>query len=154
MDRLSTCTFLQSTNINVYIDPLTTSRDISISSSSNVCGQTVTTKCSGMAPNGVCQVTTKSVYGDGDASKATWADYRTSPRSTSATSFPTRTRARMTHIGRDIYLWPNDLFHSLLFHSRRYSRREHHVSEWQRRYLPWRQRSQERTQHQVRQHPR
>lgn len=39
----------------------------------NVCGQTITNKC---PSDGVCQVTTQGVgYGNGDASKATWADY-------------------------------------------------------------------------------
>lgn len=54
---------------------------------SNVCGQTVTTKCSGsgIAPNGVCQVSANAGFGDGDASKAIWADYRAY-----------RTRATMT----------------------------------------------------------
>ena len=71
INRRSTCT-LEPCRINL------TSSDGSLLRNSNVCGQTVTTKCSSLAPNGVCQVTSSGVYGDGDASKATWADYRTS----------------------------------------------------------------------------
>ena len=42
----------------------------------NICGQTVVTNCK--TPNGVCQVTSTASYGDGDASKLIFADYRTS----------------------------------------------------------------------------